>query len=390
MKKSLLVLMSICSLSLLNGCGTSAPPPPPPPPPVATHFSVSAPATITAGTAFNVTVSALDSSNSVVPGYSGTVHFASTDAQAMLPANSPLTNGTGSFSVTLKTATNQTITVTDTGTLTGTSSGTAVSAGPATRVSVTLPSAATAGITLNFSVTVFDAYNNVATGYAGMLHFSSSDSQAVFPTNPGTLTNGTGTFPVTLMTIANTTVSATDTVAASLTASSSAIPVFNNAATHFVVATPSSATTRATFTVQVKALDGANNISTGYSGTVHFTSTDTQAVFPTNPGALTNGSGAFSATLETAGSQTISASDTVTTSLTGTSNSIGVTASAVLTITSVSPPTGTAGATYGPSVTVVYVCRLVNGSVFCSLCTNPTYCASLPPCFRNFIFPCRS
>ena len=192
MKKSLLVLMSICSLSLLNGCGTSAPPPPPPPPPVATHFSVSAPATITAGTAFNVTVSALDSSNSVVPGYSGTVHFASTDAQAVLPADSPLTSGTGTFSVTLKTATNQTITVTDTGTLTGTSSGTAVSAGPATRVSVTLPSAATAGITLNFSVTVFDAYNNVATGYAGMLHFSSSDSQAVFPTNPGTLTGSIG------------------------------------------------------------------------------------------------------------------------------------------------------------------------------------------------------
>src|SRR5713226_8998342 len=170
MKKSLLSVISICCLSLLNGCGTSAPPPPPP---VATHFSVSAPATITAGTAFQVTVSALDSSNNVVPGYSGTVHFASTDAQAVLPADSPLTSGTGTFSVKLKTATGQTITVTDTASLTGTSSGTAVSAGPATRVSVTLPSAATAGITLNFSVTVFDAYNNVATGYAGMLHFSS-------------------------------------------------------------------------------------------------------------------------------------------------------------------------------------------------------------------------
>ncbi len=213
MKKSLLSVISICCLSLLNGCGTSAPPPPPP---VATHFSVSAPATITAGTAFQVTVSALDSSNNVVPGYSGTVHFASTDAQAVLPANSPLTNGSGSFSVVLKTATSETITVTDTGALTGTSSGIAVSGGPATRLSVSAPSAATAAFVFHFSVTAFDAYNNVATGYAGMLHFSSSDSQAVLPMNSA-LTNGTGTFPVTLNTIANTTVAATDTAAASLT-----------------------------------------------------------------------------------------------------------------------------------------------------------------------------
>jgi len=354
---------------------------------VATHFSVSAPATITAGTAFQVTVSALDSSNNVVPGYSGTVHFASTDAQAVLPANSPLTNGSGSFSVVLKTATSETITVTDTGALTGTSSGIAVSGGPATRLSVSAPSAATAAFVFHFSVTAFDAYNNVATGYAGMLHFSSSDSQAVLPMNSA-LTNGTGTFPVTLNTIANTTVAATDTAAASLTGSSTPISVFSNAATHFVVATPSSATMRAPITVQVRALDGANNISVGYSGTIHFTSTDTQAVLPANSG-LTNGTGAFSASLETAGNQTITTTDTVTASVTGTSSSIGVNAAAALTITSGTPPSGTAGVIYGPSVTVVYFCRLFLGHVVCGPCTNPSYCASLPYCFRGFIYPCK-
>jgi hypothetical protein len=355
---------------------------------VATHFSVSAPATITAGTAFQVTVSALDSSNNVVPGYSGTVHFVSTDAQAVLPANSPLTNGTGSFSVTLKTATGQTITVTDAASLTGTSNAINVSGGAATRLSVSAPTAVTAALQFNFSVTAFDAFNNVATGYAGMLHFSSTDTQAVFPTNPGVLTNGMGTFQVTLKTIANTTVTATDMAAASLTGSSSAISVFSNAATHFVVATPVSATTRAPITVQVRALDGANNISPGYSGTVHFTSTDTQAVLPANSG-LTNGSGAFSATLETAGNQTISTTDTVTASVTGTSSSIGITASAALTITSGNPPNGTAQAVYGPSMTVVYFCRIFLGHVVCSPCTNPTYCASLPNCFRGFIYPCK-
>jgi Galactose oxidase, central domain len=51
------------------------------------------------------------------------VHFTSTDGQAALPANSTLMSGTGTFSVTLKTAGGQTITATDaaTASITGTS-----------------------------------------------------------------------------------------------------------------------------------------------------------------------------------------------------------------------------------------------------------------------------
>jgi len=46
-------------------------------PPPATHFSVTAPANVTSGAAFNVTVTALDASNVIVPSYTGTVHFTS-------------------------------------------------------------------------------------------------------------------------------------------------------------------------------------------------------------------------------------------------------------------------------------------------------------------------
>jgi hypothetical protein len=94
------------------------------PPPVATHLSVAAPANVAAGTAFNITVTALDASNNVATGYSGSVHFTSTDAQAVLPANSALTKGTATFSATLKSAGGQTITGTDTAapSITGTSS----------------------------------------------------------------------------------------------------------------------------------------------------------------------------------------------------------------------------------------------------------------------------
>ena len=51
----------------------------------ANHFSVSAPASSTTGSPFNITVTALDQLNVTVPGYRGTVHFTSTDSQAMLP-----------------------------------------------------------------------------------------------------------------------------------------------------------------------------------------------------------------------------------------------------------------------------------------------------------------
>src|SRR5262249_51886197 len=90
---------------------------------VATHFSVSAPSSATAGTAFDFTVTALDQFENTATGYTGTVHFTSSDGNPVLPADSMLSNGTGTFSATLKTAGAQTITATDTGdsSITGTS-----------------------------------------------------------------------------------------------------------------------------------------------------------------------------------------------------------------------------------------------------------------------------
>jgi len=100
---------------------------------VVTHLAVSAPPTATSGTAFNFTVAAEDASNSIVPGYTGTVQFSSTDTGVgvALPANATLVNGSGTFSATLVTPDNQTITATDTVTpsITGTSGAIDVAAG---------------------------------------------------------------------------------------------------------------------------------------------------------------------------------------------------------------------------------------------------------------------
>ena len=222
MKKSMLLLISVCGLCLLSACGGSggstvqAP---------ATHFSVSAPASATAGTAFQITVTALDAANDIATGYSGTVHFTSTDALAVLPVNSMLTNGNGTFSATLKIAGGQTITATDTVTasITGTSSSINVTA---SHFSVSAPASTSTGRDFNFTVTALDAANDVATGYSGTVHFTSTDAQAVLPVN-SMLTSGTGTFSATLNTAGGQKITATDTVVASITGTSNAITVFS-------------------------------------------------------------------------------------------------------------------------------------------------------------------
>ncbi len=52
----------------------------------------------------------------MTPGYTGTVHFSSSAPKAILPADATLTNGTGTFPVTLETAGAQSVTATDTAT----------------------------------------------------------------------------------------------------------------------------------------------------------------------------------------------------------------------------------------------------------------------------------
>src|SRR5262249_17658729 len=93
-----------------------------------------------AGSAFDFAVTALDAQDNPVSTYTGTVHFTSSDGQAVLPANTTLSNGTGSFSAPLETAGSQTITATDTAdsSITGTSNSSASSPAAATHFLVPL------------------------------------------------------------------------------------------------------------------------------------------------------------------------------------------------------------------------------------------------------------
>src|SRR5437763_51723 len=79
-------------------------------------FTVSVPASATAGSGFFINVTAFDAFGNQATNYGGTIHFSSTDGQAALPGNQTLPGGSGTFFVTLGTGGSQTITVHDTNT----------------------------------------------------------------------------------------------------------------------------------------------------------------------------------------------------------------------------------------------------------------------------------
>jgi hypothetical protein len=283
-----------------------------------------------AGTAFTITVSARDDAGNVVPGFTGLVHFTSTDPAGTLPGDYTFTaadRGVHTFNVTLKTAGSRSLGVAA-GVLTGSAP---LTVNPAAASRLTLggfPTSVTAGTVGMVTVTAFDPYGNVASGYTGTLHFTSTDGQAALPANYTFLAadQGVHTFNVTLRTAGSWTVTATDTVTGSLTATQSGITVTPAATSRLTVAGfPASVTAGVPGTATVTALDAYGNLTPAYRGSVRFSSTDLQAVLPGNYTFLDADNGVHTFTgliLMTAATQSITATDTATGSITGTQSGI--------------------------------------------------------------------
>jgi hypothetical protein len=299
-----------------------------------TNFLVAiSPTTVTAGNTISITVTARDANNNTAAGYRGTVTFSSNDSQATLPSPYTFTladHGVHTFTGVMRTAGVRTVTAKDGG-ITGTGNVTVNPAAASTLVVAGFPSSTVAGTPGNFTVTAKDPYGNIATGYTGTVHFTSSDGQAVLPNDYHFVAadNGVHPFSATLKTAGSQFLKATDTVTGSITGMQSNILVTPAAASTLVVAGfPSLITAGVPGMVTVTAKDPYNNTATGYGGTVHFTSSDGQASLPIDS-KLTNGTGSFSATLYTAGTQSITATDTVNSNLTGTRAGITVVAAAL-------------------------------------------------------------
>ncbi|GEM_PF-3039648 len=298
---------------------------------------------VVAGTSVTPIVTAKDSYSNTTTGYTGTVTLTSNDTQAVLPANYTFVGGdagvkTFTNGVILKTAGERTFTATDTVTssITGTQSAITVTAAAAATLTVTgISSPRNAGVASDVTVTANDAFANTASGYTGMVIFTSNDTQATLPANYTFVGGdaGTHTFSngVTLKTVGNKIVTATDTVTSSITGAHSSITVNHAAAAGYVLSgvdNPVAAGTATSVTAAV--IDAFNNPATTYTGTIHFTSTDAATTLPANYAFVAGDAGTHTftngLTFQTAGTQSVTGTDTVTSSVTGTVAGITVTA----------------------------------------------------------------
>ncbi len=195
-----------------------------------------------------------------------------------------------------------------------------------------------AGFTLDSSSTCPQIANTDTT--AGSLGFGATCTFAV-NFKPQTLGANTGSLVLT-----DDALNASPSTTQNIPLSGTATPV-----THFVVSAPATTVSDTAFGITVTAEDSSGNTVTGYNGTVHFTSSDPVSDMIINS-TLTNGTGTFSGfVLDTAGSQTITATDSVTPSIAGTSNAIIVTGGAATYFTVMAPASAVSGQPFAFTVT---------------------------------------
>jgi adhesin/invasin len=295
----------------------------------------------TAGTAFNITVNAVDTNWNPVSS-ADTVHLDSTDIHTSLPADTALVGGTKQLSVTFKTAGSWTITAGDqtNGSIaSGTSAAVATNAGAFTKLQILLPgetadpgaaagksgtpSNRTAGSAFNVTVNAVDANWNLVDTVTDTAHVTSSDANAVLPTDTA-LVDGTKQLPVTLKTAGTRSLTASDVTDAGKTSNQSANVTVNPGALNKLqillpgesadpgsatgkTGSPTTRTAGTAFNVTVNAVDANWNLVAA-THSVRLTSSDPAATLPADA-ALVAGTKQLSVTLKTAGSQTVTASD---------------------------------------------------------------------------------
>jgi hypothetical protein len=177
-------------------------------------------------------------------------------------------------------------------------------------LAVSAPKSDTAGTAFSVTVTAQKAVGGVDTSYVGTIHFTSTDAQASLPASY-TFTPadaGSHTFSVTLKTAATQSVTATDIVSSAVKGTASGLVVSPAAASRLALnGLPANATVGGSQSFSVSAQDPYGNVATGFTGKVHFASSDAQASLPADYVFTTNDKGmhTFSMTFATAGTQSV-------------------------------------------------------------------------------------
>jgi phospholipase/lecithinase/hemolysin len=217
------------------------------------------------------------------------------------------------------------------------------------------PSPTPAGVPGRFIITLLNSAGATWTNYTGTVHFTSSDSQAALPADY-TFTsadNGMHTFTATLTTLGSQLIAVTDKNTATLTGTQWNIKVNPGPVSQLVVAGFPSATAGLTESFSVTAEDAYGNINPAYTGTVKFTSSAAQANLPAAYTFTADDAGVhtFSVSVQTAGTESISATDTARPSITGTQSGIVITPTTSVRLTVATPASVSAGTAFSVTVT---------------------------------------
>jgi len=287
----------------------------------ATHFQVVLPANVQATKPFDVVVKAEDASNHLATGYKGTVQFSLglTDAGATGLGNYTFTKGDHGlhvFHVTLTATGSQTLTAKDTVTssITGSATTTVNPAPVATHLLVITPEHIPVGVPTHVKVEALDASNHVVPGYTGTTNFTNTDTAATgLPASYQFTTSDHGkhTFQVIFNTPGTQTVTATDSVTASITGQASLTVNAVGPVTHFALLVERPVLLGASTQVYVAALDASNQLVANYTGTVQLTTSASTTPLVSAPFTATDhGIHLFTVTFGTSGKQTLTATDT--------------------------------------------------------------------------------
>jgi RHS repeat-associated protein len=307
-----------------------------------TNFTISAAGFSTVGVAGTVTVTAVDGSGATVTGFQGRVVFSVPFAATIADCASGCTpvdratyayvfkssdSGMHTFTVRPAAGGSGSIAVSDFSHPARTASSATVTIADVRLVWVTPPATAQAGAPTQVTLKAVDQDGNTVTGYTNKVNFTSTD--AAFSESPSDWMQsrvytfvagdaGQKTFTIKLNTAGSQTITATDAAVGSRTASFTATV----GESHLVwVNAPSTAQAGVPNQTTLKVVDDSGNTVTGYTNQINFTTTASSfSMSPTDWNqshyytfvAGDAGQKTFTIKLNTAGSQTFTATDVTT------------------------------------------------------------------------------
>ena len=242
----------------------------------------------TAGAAFTIKITAKDSSDRTVTGYSGTNVLADSTGTISPTVTGAFTSGIWTGSVTIKKAqAGVTITTTSAG-KTGTSNSFTVNPGPLASFAFDTISDQTSGAPFAITITAADAYGNVLTGYTGLCSLTVLPTgTTINPTSTGAFASGvwTGQVAVTVASAQSVTISA---AGGGKTGTSNQFTVTPSPIDHFTFDTIGDQTANKSFTVRITAVDANGDPATSYTGSATLGDI-TGTITPTTTSAFSNG-----------------------------------------------------------------------------------------------------